>query len=136
MKREVSCRLSGPDVVQTTSTFDDDGKLQSENVLTLGDRESVLGHLEAQVSEAARDRDGIASPASKKPVPGDGKPGEEVLFWLQGNTIYRVRIRRDRNGKFQGQETSLVGSRRNVLENAEERLAELTHLRDAVKSAK
>jgi hypothetical protein len=136
MKREISCTLSGENLVRTYRVLDDDGKLHSENVSVQGDRETVLAQLEAQVVEAKRDRDGMLNPVPSKPAPADGAPGEEVSFWLSGFTLYETRTRRGADGKFQSQQSQPLGPRRQRLENAEERLAEITKERDAAKNAK
>jgi len=136
MKTEVKCSLSGTNVVRTYSVFGDDGKLQSENVSVQGDRDTVLAQLEAQVVEAKRDRDGILNPGTSKPTPADGSAGEEVSFWTQAGTLYKTTTRRTGAGKFQSQSTEPLGTRSQRLENAEDRLAEITRERDAILAAK
>lgn len=137
MKREVTCRLDGLDVIQTTKVFDDSGALQSKNVSRLGDRDMVLAQITSQTDEAKRDRDGIVSPKTTEPSPaGDGKPGEEIVFWISGKTIYRVSIRRNAAGKVTSENTTPLGDWKGRMANAEERLAELTTLRDAIAGAK
>lgn len=137
MKREVTCRLDGPDVIQTTKVFDDNGALQSKNSIRLGDRDTVLPQMEDQMAEAKRDRDGIVSPKTTEPAPaGDGQPGEAVDFWISGKTIYKIVIRRNKDGKVTSENTTSLGDWKNRMANAEERLAEITTVRDAVKAAK
>lgn len=136
MKTEVKCALDGTQVVRTHSVFDNEGKLQSENTSVQGDRDTVLEQLTAQVVEAKRDRDGMLNPAAVKPTPANGAPGTEVVFWLDGQTLYRTETRRDSSGKFQSQRTEPLGKRAQRLENAEERLTEITRERDAVAAAK
>lgn len=136
MRTEIKCTLAGTKVVRTHSVFGDDGKLQSENTSVQGEKADVLEQLEAQVAEAKRDRDGMLNPASIKPTPADGAPGVEVDFWLDGQTLYRTETRRDAAGKFQSQRSEPLGKRSQRLENAEERLAEITRERDAVVNAK
>ena len=135
MKTEVKCTISGGKVIRTHTIFDDAGKLHSENTSIQGDRDIVLDQLEAQVAEAKRDRDGMLNPVTK-PSPSDGAPGVEVVFWQDGKTLYRSEIRRDSKGTFQSLRTEPLGHRSQRLENAEERLAEITRERDAVKDAK
>jgi len=137
MKREVTCRLDGSDVIQTTKVFGDKGELQSKNSIRLGDRDTVLSQMEEQVSDAKRDRDGIVSPKTTEPAPaGDGQPGESVDFWVSGKTIYKIVIRRNKDGKVTSENTTSLGDWKGRMANAEERLAELTVMRDAVKAAK
>lgn len=136
MKHEISCKLSGTDVVRTHTVIGDDGKIHSENVSVQGDRDTVLEQLESQVVSAKRDRDGMLNPVTSKPVPTDGAAGEEISYWMDGNVLYQTTTRRNPAGKFQGQSTQPLGPRRARLDNAEERLVELTKERDAVKNAK
>ena len=136
MRTEIKCTLSGTKIIRTHSVFDDAGKLQSENTSVQGEKADVLEQLEAQVAEAKRDRDGMLNPAASKPTPADGAPGTEVAFWLDGQTIYRTETRRDAAGKFQSQRSEPLGKRAQRVENAEDRLAEITKERDAVASAK
>src|SRR5574339_893786 len=136
MKTEVKCVLSGTKVVRTHTILNDDGTIRSENTSIQGEKDAVLDQLEAQVLEAKRDRDGMLNPISSKPTPSDGAPGEEVVFWLDGKTLYRIEIRRDSSGKFQSQRVRPVGTRGPCLENAQDRLAEITKERDAVANAK
>lgn len=137
MKREISCKLDGQEVIQTTIVTNDDGTFR-KSVVRLGDRDIVLGQIELQVAEALRDRDGIAAASSAEPVPAaTGKPGaEEVYFHLVGRDVYRTTVRRNSQGKIASQETRQDGSRANRIENSEERLRELTEIRDAIKTAK
>ena len=137
MKRTLSCRLDGPDVVQTTTVLNDDGTLHSENISRLGEQSTVLDHLEAEVVGAKRDRDGCASPKTGKPAaPGDGVPGVEIVFWLDGRNVYRNEIQRNAKGKVTSQRTEPLGRWTDKLANLEERLAELTDMRDKVRDAK
>ena len=137
MPRESSCKMDGKDVVQTTAVYDDKGALQRENVIRLGNREIVLGQLEESVAQAERDRNGLSKPATAKPPPPrDGDPGTEVTFWLEGRNVYRCETRRDAKGKVTSCQSRLEGPWVQRLENAEERLAELTENRDQVRDAK
>lgn len=135
MKREVSCTLAGNNVVRKFVVTEDDGRVHSETISVQGDKDTVLENLEKQVAEAKRDRDGILNPTAK-PSPSDGTPGEEIAFWLSGNVIYKTTTTRNSAGKFQNQQSRPEGARSQRLENAEERLAELTKELDAVKNAK
>ena len=137
MKREVTCRLDGSDVIQTTKVLDDAGAIQSKNSVRLGDKTIVLSQVEAQVAEAKRDRDGIMSPKTSEPAPAaDGAPGDENVFWISGKTLYKNTIRRNAAGKVVTESTSNEGDWKGKMANAEERLAELTTVRDAIAAAK
>lgn len=137
MGRKISCALDGTDVVQTTVVKDEKGALQHESVSRLGDRETVLGQIEEQLAEAARDRDGLVAATSVKPAPaGPGTPGLEVVFWKDGRTAYRTEICRSADGKVANEQTRREGDWRSRVANAEERLAELTELRNAIRDAK
>lgn len=136
MKRTIACRMDGENVVQTTTVLNDDGSLHSERTITLGNRETVLAHLEGQVSEAKRDRDGATSPLSSKPGAGDGAAGESVEFYLDGKNLNRVKTVRNSNGKLRSQDVEPLGPRSEKLAHFEERFTELTAVRDAVAGAK
>lgn len=137
MKREISCKLSGDDVLQTTSVYDDKGSLDSENTVALGNRDIVLAQIEEQLSEAKRDLEGASSPLASKPAPaGDGAPGVALAFFLQGSTLYKVETRRNSAGKLSSESTSKLGHLAGILENYKARHAEIRALRDAIASAK
>lgn len=136
MKRTISCRLSGSEVVQTTTVLNDDGTLQSERTIVLGDRDVVLAHLNEQVTEAKRDRDGATAAPTTKPAAADGAAGESVEFYLDGSTLNRVVTRRDGNGKLRSQRIEPLGNKSNQIAHFEERFAEITAMRDAVAGAK
>lgn len=136
MKRTISCKLSGTDVVQTTTILNDDGSLRSERTIVLGDRDTVLAHLNDQVNEAKRDRDGATSPLSSKPAAADGAAGETVEFYADGANLNRVTTQRKADGKLQSQRVEPLGNKSQILSNYEERLTELTTVRDAVAGAK
>lgn len=137
MKREITCRLDGADVIQTTRILDDKGELQSKNVARLGERDVVLAQMDEQLAEAKRDLDGIMSPKTSEPAPAaDGAPGQEVVFWVSGKKLYRVTIRRNDQGKVMSENTSPEGDWKNRMVNAEERHAEIKQVRDAIAAAK
>lgn len=137
MKREITCQLQGSDVIQTTRILDDDGVLKSKNTVRLGDRDTVLAQLEEQVADAKIERDGTVSPKTAEPVPAaDGQPGESVDFWVSGKTLYKVTTSRNAAGKVTSERTTPQGDWKTQMANAEERLKELTAVRDAVKAAK
>jgi hypothetical protein len=138
MRRELSCKLDGPNVVQTTSVFDDDGTLLERHSIVLGDRETVLEQVSRMYEEAKRDLDGISSPDSKEPVPAAvGRPGaKEVRFWIEGSNLYRCEVERDNAGRVRTCRSTLEGRRNQRLEAAAQREAELKDLRDKIAGAK
>jgi hypothetical protein len=138
MRREISCKLDGPNVVQTTSVFDDDGTLLERHSIVLGDRETVLEQVSRAYEEAKRDLDGISSPDPKEPVPAAiGRPGaKEVRFWLEGSNLYRCEVERDNAGRVRTCRSTLEGKRNQRLEAAAQREAELKDLRDKIAGAK
>jgi hypothetical protein len=138
MRREISCKLDGPNVVQTTSVFADDGTLLERHSIVLGDRETVLEQVSRMYEEAKRDLDGISSPDSKEPVPAAvGRPGaKEVRFWMDGSNLYRCEVERDNAGRVRTCRSTLEGKRNQRLEAAAQREAELKDLRDKIAGAK
>jgi hypothetical protein len=138
MRREISCRLDGTNVVQTTTVWDDDGTLIERRSIVLGDRETVLEQVSRAYEEAKRDLDGISSPDPKEPVPAAvGRPGaKEVRFWVEGSNLYRCEVERDSTGRVRTCRSSLEGKRNQRLEAAAQREAELKDLRDKIAEAK
>ncbi|MGH9202182.1 MAG: hypothetical protein ACRD2A_13215 [Vicinamibacterales bacterium] len=137
MKREISCKLDGANVVQTTSVYGDGGRLQQETVITLGDRDVVLGQIEESLAEAKRDLDGMTAPEVAKPTPAaTGRPGVEVKFWKNGDQMYRCEVRRGQDGKVQSHRIEHLGHASQRLANADERHAEIKDVRDKIAAAK
>jgi hypothetical protein len=138
MRREISCKLDGTNVVQTTSVFDDDGTLLERRSIVLGDRETVLEQVSRMYEEAKRDLDGISSPDPKEPVPAAvGRPGaKEVLFWMDGSNLYRCEVERDSAGRVRTCRSTLEGKRNQRLEAAAQREAELRMLKEKIEEAK
>jgi hypothetical protein len=138
MRREISCRLDGTNVVQTTTIWDDDGTLIERRSIVLGDRETVLEQVSRMYEEAKRDLEGISSPDSVEPVPAAvGRPGaKEVRFWVEGSNLYRCEVERDSTGRVRTCRSSLEGKRNQRLEAAAQREAELKDLRDKIAEAK
>jgi hypothetical protein len=138
MRREISCKLDGTNVVQTTSVFADDGTLLERHSIVLGDRDTVLEQVSRAYEEAKRDLDGISSPDPKEPVPAAvGRPGvTEVRFWLEGSNLYRCEVERDSAGRVRTCRSILEGKRNQRLEAAAQREAELKDLRDKIAGAK
>lgn len=135
MKRTIACRLSGSDVVQTTTILNDDGSLHREQTITLGDRDTVLAQMDEQLAEAKRDRDGATAASTTKPAAGDGAPGDTVEFYLDGTTLNKVETKRDAKGKLRSQRIEPLGNKSNQLAHLEERFQEIKTVRDAVAGA-
>lgn len=137
MRREIACKLDGQDVVQTTSLFNAEGKLERETVIVLGDRATVLEHLDEQLAEARRDLDGMSAPDPAKPTPSPTGPAgrTEVKFWREGNSMYRMEVRYNGQGKLQMSRAERLGPAASRLANAVERHAEIQDLRNKVAGA-
>ena len=136
MKRDISMKLDGTDIVQTTAYHTDDGEFERRSVSRLGHRDTVLAQWEKDVAEALKTRDAMAAPAAQEPpMPGDGKPGIEVTYWLDGRDVCKCEVRRDAKGKVTQVLSHKEGSWAQRLENAEERLAEISEVLDKAQKA-
>ena len=137
MKRDISMKLDGTDLVQTTTYHKDDGEFERRNVSRLGHRDIVLAQWEKDVAEALKTRDAMAAPATQEPpMPGNGKPGIEVTYWLDGRDVCRCEVRRDAKGRVTQVSSRKEGAWAQRLENAEERFDELAELLDKATKAK
>lgn len=136
MGRELSFKMDGTRVVQTTTRFDDGGKLQGEDVIVLGERDVVLDHLEGEVSKATAERDGMAAATEGKREPSKtGTPGESALYYTLGKDVYKCVARYDAGGRFASCRVERMGGRSDRLAWAQERLAELTEMRNGARDA-
>lgn len=134
--RELKWALDGARVVQTTSRLDGDGKLEGEDTVVLGERDGVLDHLEGEVSKAAAERDGMAAATDgKKEPPKTGKPGESASYYTLGKDVYKCVARYDGAGRFASCRVERMGGKSDRLAWANERLAELTQMRNGVRDA-
>lgn len=136
MRRALSYRLDGEEVIRTSEVYDDNGELQDRSEIRLGNRDIVLGQLTAQAVEAKEEADGVQAAAAEQPVASTGKPGKSCQWFLRGKQLYCTEINRRADGKVQHAQTRPLGHRANVIENCVERAAELETERKGVEEAK
>lgn len=134
--RTMSYRLEGTKAVRTIETYDDDGELDSRNVIVEGERDAVLAHMEKMLAEAKNELDGVKARAPESPPPATGTPGSRVKrYFVRNNLAYEEELRYDPSGAFQSSRVRSLGIHATALEHATNRHAEILDNRDKVRDA-
>lgn len=136
-RRKLSYRLDGTKVVRTLERYDEDGELESRDVLVEGEKDVVLAQLEKHLAEAKKHLDGVKAKAPESPPPATASPGKrDTRYYVKNGVAFEEELRYDHRGNLQKARARSLGLYGNALEHAKGRYEEILDNRNKVRDAR